>query len=166
MTISSAVVASGFHSPDADVRHDLLVLYGLRMEHGVFDFTHYLSVHRYSDGIGFGRRRSISIFSPFYFLRTGLYVRDMGISARDGRASYLSFFSMNLRALDTVLRGEQIKFHVTPKERQTGRFLYLVKPQIAIVVLTLAGAYLGRDSGCTRRSTTLPATSSIFSGEG
>ncbi len=41
----------------------------------------------------------------------------------DGRASYLSFFSMNLRALDTVLRGEQIKFHVTPKERQTGRFL-------------------------------------------
>ena len=51
---------------------------------------------------------------------------------------------MNLRALNTVLRGEQIKFHVTPKERQTGRFLYLVKPQIAIVVLT-GGASLGRN---------------------
>lgn len=50
---------------------------------------------------------------------------------------------MNLRALNTVLRGEQIKFHVTPKERQTGRFLYLVKPQIAIVVLTLAGLIWG-----------------------
>lgn len=50
---------------------------------------------------------------------------------------------MNLRALDTVLRGEQIKFHVTPKERQTGRFLYLVKPQIAIVLLTLTGLIWG-----------------------
>ncbi|QYO83599.1 cellulose synthase, partial [Klebsiella quasipneumoniae] len=63
--------------------------------------------------------------------------------AWDGRASYLSFFSMNLRALNTVLRGEQIKFHVTPKERQTGSFLYLVKPQIAIVVLTLTGLIWG-----------------------
>ena len=42
-----------------------------------------------------------------------------------------------------MLRGEQIKFHVTPKERQTGRFLYLVKPQIAIVVLTLIGLIWG-----------------------
>jgi cellulose synthase (UDP-forming) len=31
-------------------------------------------------------------FLPFLFLRTGLYVRHLGISAWDGRASYLSFF--------------------------------------------------------------------------
>jgi cellulose synthase (UDP-forming) len=83
-------------------------------------------------------------FLPFFIMSELAFMfGTWGISAWDGRASYLSFFSMNLRALDTVLRGEQIKFHVTPKERQTGRFLYLVKPQIAIVVLTLAGLIWG-----------------------
>ena len=61
----------------------------------------------------------------------------------DGKASYLSLYSMNLRALDTVLRGEKIKFHVTPKERQQGNFLTLVKPQLAIIALTLLGLLWG-----------------------
>lgn len=83
-------------------------------------------------------------FLPFFIVSELAFMfGTWGISAWDGRASYLSFFSMNLRALDTVLRGEQIKFHVTPKERQTGRFLYLVKPQIAIVLLTLTGLIWG-----------------------
>lgn len=83
-------------------------------------------------------------FLPFFIVSELAFMfGTWGISAWDGRASYLSFFSMNLRALDTVLRGEQIKFHVTPKERQTGRFLYLVKPQIAIVLLTLSGLIWG-----------------------
>lgn len=83
-------------------------------------------------------------FLPFFIVSELAFMfGTWGISAWDGRASYLSFFSMNLKALDTVLRGEQIKFHVTPKERQTGRFLYLVKPQIAIVVLTLIGLIWG-----------------------
>lgn len=60
-----------------------------------------------------------------------------GISAWNGKASYLALFSMNLRALDNVLRGEKIRFRVTPKERQQGNFLALVKPQLAIVILTL-----------------------------
>ncbi len=50
---------------------------------------------------------------------------------------------MNLRALDTALRGEKIKFHVTPKERQSGNFLSLVKPQLAIIGLTLLGLAWG-----------------------
>ncbi|EOG5418531.1 glycosyltransferase [Cronobacter malonaticus] len=83
-------------------------------------------------------------FLPFFIVSELAFMfGTWGISAWDGRASYLAFFSMNLKALDTVLRGEQIKFHVTPKERQTGRFLYLVKPQIAIVVLTLIGLIWG-----------------------
>lgn len=56
-----------------------------------------------------------------------------------GKASYLSFFSINFRALYTVLKGEKIKFPVTPKERQEGNFLGLVIPQILVIVLTLAG---------------------------
>ncbi|MCE3273295.1 MAG: glycosyltransferase [Ramlibacter sp.] len=62
-----------------------------------------------------------------------------GVRSWDGKASYLSFFPVNFRALWTVLRGEKIKFHVTPKERQDGRFLHLVVPQLAVIVLTLAG---------------------------
>jgi cellulose synthase (UDP-forming) len=71
-------------------------------------------------------------------------VGTWGVRSWDGKASYLSFFPVNLRALWTVLRGEKIKFHVTPKDRQEGNFLGLVVPQIAVIVLTLAGlAYAG-----------------------
>jgi len=66
-------------------------------------------------------------------------VGTWGMRSWDGKASYLSFFSINFRALWTVLRGEKIKFHVTPKDRQEGTFLHLVIPQITIIVLTLAG---------------------------
>ncbi|SNS33618.1 cellulose synthase (UDP-forming) [Noviherbaspirillum humi] len=62
-----------------------------------------------------------------------------GIRSWEGKASYLSFFSINFRALWTVLKGEKIKFHVTPKDRQEGNFLGLVVPQIAIVALTAVG---------------------------
>ncbi|GAB3665416.1 glycosyltransferase family 2 protein [Ramlibacter alkalitolerans] len=66
-------------------------------------------------------------------------VGTWGLRSWDGKASYLSFFPVNLRALWTVLRGQKIKFHVTPKDRQEGTFLHLVWPQIAVIVLTLAG---------------------------
>jgi cellulose synthase (UDP-forming) len=62
-----------------------------------------------------------------------------GMSAWDGKASYLSFFSINLRAIWTVLKGEKITFPVTPKDRQEGNFAHLVIPQILIVVFTLIG---------------------------
>ena len=83
-------------------------------------------------------------FLPFFIVSELAFMfGTWGISAWDGRASYLSFFSVNLRALNTVLKGEKIKFDVTPKERQSGRFLYLVKPQIAIVLLTILGLIWG-----------------------
>ncbi|HYF41523.1 MAG TPA: glycosyltransferase [Ramlibacter sp.] len=62
-----------------------------------------------------------------------------GVRSWDGKSSYLSFFPVNFRALWTVLRGQKIKFHVTPKERQEGNFLHLVWPQVTVIVLTLAG---------------------------
>jgi cellulose synthase (UDP-forming) len=51
-------------------------------------------------------------------------VGTWGVRAWDGKASYLSFFPVNFRALWTVLRGQKIKFHVTPKDRQEGNFLH------------------------------------------
>jgi cellulose synthase (UDP-forming) len=77
-------------------------------------------------------------FLPFIVLNELAFMfGTWGTNAWDGKASYLSFFSINFRALWTVYRGEKVKFHVTPKDRQEGNFLHLVIPQIAIVVLTL-----------------------------
>lgn len=79
-------------------------------------------------------------FLPFILLNEIAFMfGTWGINAWDGKSSYLSFFAINFSALSTVLKGEKIQFHVTPKERQEGNFLHLVMPQIAIVALTLLG---------------------------
>ncbi len=62
-----------------------------------------------------------------------------GVSGYKGKVSYLASFPISLQAIWTVLRGRQIKFPVTPKQRQSGNFLHLVWPQLAVLVLTLAG---------------------------
>lgn len=81
---------------------------------------------------------------PFLLMtELAFMVGTWGVRSWDGKASYLSFFPVNLRALWTVIKGEKIKFHVTPKERQEGTFLHLVYPQLAVVVLTLAGLAYG-----------------------
>lgn len=60
-----------------------------------------------------------------------------GISGYKGKANYLASFPIGLRALWLVLRNQEIKFPVTPKQRQEGRFVGLVWPQIAIIVITV-----------------------------
>jgi cellulose synthase (UDP-forming) len=42
-----------------------------------------------------------------------------------------------------VIRGQKIKFPVTPKVRQAGNFARLVMPQIAVVVLTILALLWG-----------------------
>ncbi len=66
-----------------------------------------------------------------------------GVDSWSGKASYMSFCPINFKALTQVLRGEKVKFPVTPKSRQEGRFLHLVYPQIAIVILTCIGLLWG-----------------------
>ncbi len=77
---------------------------------------------------------------PFLlFNELAFLVGTWGISNYQSKASYLAFFPLNLRALWTVLKGEQIKFPTTPKERQAGTFPELVRPQLAVIALTLLG---------------------------
>lgn len=79
-------------------------------------------------------------FLPFIVMsELAFLVGTWGVPGWQGMASYLSFFPINLRALWTVLRGEKIRFHVTPKDRQEGNFLNLVVPQLAVIVLTILG---------------------------
>ncbi len=70
-------------------------------------------------------------------LELAMMVGTWGISGYDAKASYLSFFPLGLRAILTVAKGEKISFPVTPKVRQSGSFLRLVRPQIAVVALTV-----------------------------
>lgn len=77
---------------------------------------------------------------PFLLIHEMASILGMwGISNFKGRALNLAFFSVNLRAIWTVLRGRKISFPTTPKERQDGTFLHLVIPQLAVIGLTLAG---------------------------
>lgn len=72
-------------------------------------------------------------------LELAIMVGTWGVDGYPAKASYLSFFPLGLKAIWTVARGEKISFKVTPKTRQSGTFLSLVRPQIAVVVLTILG---------------------------
>ncbi|MEM7219938.1 MAG: cellulose synthase catalytic subunit [Pseudomonadota bacterium] len=77
---------------------------------------------------------------PFIFANElAFMVGTWGISGYKGKATYLAFFPINLKAIWTVLKGEQIKFPTTAKERQEGNFAKHAIPQMTIVALTLAG---------------------------
>jgi len=60
-----------------------------------------------------------------------------GLSGYKGGVSYIAFFPVGFRALWTVLRRREIKFHVTPKARQSGNFLRLAAPQLILMAVTV-----------------------------
>ncbi|MHA6691315.1 glycosyltransferase family 2 protein [Devosia sp. A449] len=77
---------------------------------------------------------------PFLLLNElSRLVGAWGNSNSKGRAWYLATFPLNLKALWAVMRRQKISFPVTPKDRQIGTYGKLVRWQIAVVVLTLAG---------------------------
>jgi len=59
---------------------------------------------------------------------------------------YVAFFPVNLKAIWTVLKGKTIKFKVTPKTGEKRTYLNLVRPQLGMIFLNVAGIgyYLGR----------------------
>lgn len=91
----------------------------------------------------------VAAYSQDFFLRLipflvtlelAIMAGTWGVAGYAAKASYLSFFPLGLRAIFNVLKGQKISFPVTPKVRQTGNFLTLVKPQIALVALTIISA--------------------------
>jgi len=82
--------------------------------------------------------------APFLFLNELAQMLGMwGVSSYKGRSWYLAMFPLNLKALLTVAWGKKISFPVTPKDRQEGVYPQLVRVQIAIAVVTLAGLAWG-----------------------
>lgn len=85
---------------------------------------------------------------PFMVLmELAMMVGTWGAGGFAAKASYISFFPIGLRAIATVLRGRKISFPVTPKDRRFGCCLHLVRPQLAVILLTLAAALWAGTAG-------------------
>ncbi|MEM7191053.1 MAG: glycosyltransferase [Pseudomonadota bacterium] len=81
---------------------------------------------------------------PFLIIHElALIIGMWGIDNRDGRLISIAFFWLNIKAMWTVIRGREIRFHVTPKTRQSGRYLSVVAPHILIIALTVAALVTG-----------------------
>ena len=59
-----------------------------------------------------------------------------GLSVWRGEQYSLALFPLWIRAVVSVLSGAKLKFVVTSKQRQTGNYLHLIRPQLLIVWLT------------------------------
>jgi cellulose synthase (UDP-forming) len=79
-------------------------------------------------------------FVPFIFInKLAFMVGTWGVPTWRGEQHYLAFFWLNLKAIRDVLMRKPIKFHVTPKTKQAGTFLSLVRPQLVVIVLSALG---------------------------
>jgi len=65
------------------------------------------------------------------------------LSVWRGEQYSLALFSLWIQAVISVLTGKKLSFIVTPKQRQSGNFLFLVWPQILIVSLTIMAILFG-----------------------
>ncbi|OUS32565.1 cellulose synthase [Gammaproteobacteria bacterium 45_16_T64] len=76
---------------------------------------------------------------PFMMLNElAFMIGTWGVAGFKGKSSFISFFSVNIKAIAVVLMGKKIAFPTTPKERQEGTFIKLVIPQILVIILTIS----------------------------
>lgn len=82
-------------------------------------------------------------FIPAFILnRLTFMAASWGIPARElwrSEQYAIALFPLFIQAVWSVFTGRSIKFQVTPKQRQSGVYLQLVWPQLAIVTLTILG---------------------------
>jgi len=86
-------------------------------------------------------------FIPFLLAyELAFLVGTWGVANFKSKAHYVAFFPVNLAALWQVARGERIHFPVTPKERQGGRHLRLVRWQSIFAGASLLAVAFGLGS--------------------
>jgi cellulose synthase (UDP-forming) len=99
----------------------------------IFFFTHALPVKAYSFDF-------FKYFLAFQIMNTiTVTIGTWGISTKRGEY-YISCFWLMLRSLYSAIKGEKVKFNVTPKEKQGGaNYIQHVWPHMLIIGLTIAG---------------------------
>lgn len=94
----------------------------------------------------------VKAYTPGFFIRLVPYLllnqimfgfATRGISTWRGQQYQLALFPIWIGAILSAPFKKVLKFNVTPKTRQSGVHLRLIKPQLAIMMLTLAGIVVG-----------------------
>lgn len=100
----------------------------------IFFFTHALPVEAYSFDF-------FKHFLPFQILNTiAITIGCWGINTTRGEQYYISCFWMMMRSIISAVKGEKVKFNVTPKEKQQGNNnLQHIWPHLLVISLTLLG---------------------------
>ena len=90
----------------------------------------------------YGYDFALHFFPAFVINRMTFLAATWGISAREVWRSEqyaIALFPLLIQAVWSVFTGRQIKFQVTPKQRQSGIYLQLIWPQLLIFSLTIMG---------------------------
>jgi cellulose synthase (UDP-forming) len=102
----------------------------------IFFFTDIAPVSSY--GMGFATH-----FLPMFITNRLTFLSvTWGIPARElwrSEQFAIALFPLFIQSVVSVFTGKPLKFKVTPKQRQSGIYLKLVWPQVAIVVLNVLG---------------------------
>lgn len=69
------------------------------------------------------------------------WVGTWGVNTLRDVQYYVAFFPLNLKAIYQVFRGREIRFAVTPKTGERRTYLYLVRPQLLVIGVNLAGIF-------------------------
>ena len=81
---------------------------------------------------------------PFLVInRLAFMLATWGVSTHRGEQYYLAFFWLNIKALWDVALGRPVKFHVTPKTKQSGNHAGLVAPHLILLALYAVGSLVG-----------------------
>lgn len=84
------------------------------------------------------------LFIPFIALNLlTLYIASDGFFTFRAAAFSISSWTIQLSALFSVITGKKIGFAVTPKQAQTGNFLFLAYPHIAYALLFVVALVVG-----------------------
>lgn len=99
----------------------------------VFYFTLASPVQAYS----FDFFKYFLVFQMFNTLT--MTIGCWGISTKRGDQYYVASFWLMLVSLWAAVKSEKVEFNVTPKQRQSGKYLNYVIPHLVIIGLTLLG---------------------------
>jgi cellulose synthase (UDP-forming) len=90
----------------------------------------------------FGPEFAIHFFPGFIMNRLTFIAACWGIPAGElwrSEQYAIAYFPLYIQAVWSVLSGQPLKFVVTPKARQSGNYINLVRPQVILCGLTLVG---------------------------
>ncbi|OUL29542.1 cellulose synthase [Nostoc sp. T09] len=102
----------------------------------IYFFTGIIPVKTY------GNDFALHFFPAFIINRLTFITAGWGIPAREiwrSEQFAIALFPLLIQAVWSVFSGKQIKFQVTPKQRQSGIYIQLVWPQLLIFTLTILG---------------------------